>query len=184
MSSLRWYQEQWYSIYSKRCDGPGQYHAISYSWNKAKLYSERAAVLFWVTGMMPLKQEMWQNLNFVNGQMQCSVGDWVFACFQSCGMVALFWTLVIMQRGGGGESGYWSAGGIFRAITLMHLMSGCSDATSLPCVLAVKSWLNVISVYQVLQESQIIAKSVLALTDKRQIPLANFLRGWFSFCSH
>lgn len=91
---------------------------------------------------------------------------------------------LLCREVGGGESGYWSAGGIFRAITLMHLMSGCSDATSLPCVLAVKSWLNVISVYQVLQESQIIAKPVLALTDKRQIPLANFLRGWFSFCSH
>lgn len=59
----------------------------------------------------------------------------------------------------------------------MHLMLGCSDTTPLPCVLAVKSCLSVISVYQVLQESQIIANPVLALTDKRQIPLANFLRG-------
>lgn len=42
---------------------------------------------------MPLKfyfKECDRILILLMGQVQCSVGNWVFACFQPCGMVALF----------------------------------------------------------------------------------------------
>lgn len=68
-----------------------------------------------------------------------------------------------------GRNGYWSVEGISGAIILMCLMMVSSDARTLQCVLAVKAWLNVISVYQVLKESQIIANPELALADEKLV---------------
>lgn len=67
---------------------------------------------------------------------------------------------------GGWRNGYRSVEGISGAVVLMYLMMVPSDARTLQCVLAVKAWLDVICVYQVLRESQIIANPELALADE------------------
>lgn len=125
-----------------------------------------------------------RNLNFVIARSRwkyCYIENFVYASFQSWSAVWLCSKFYLLYREG--RNGYWSVEGISGAIILMCLMMVSSDARTLQCVLAVKAWLNVISVYQVLRESQIIANPELALADERLV-LFRSLHAWFSFSSH
>lgn len=126
-----------------------------------------------------------RSLNFVTARCRwkyCYKENCVYACFQFWFAVWLSSKLWLLYREWRNVD--WSVQGISGAIILTYLMMVPSDARTLQCVLAVKAWLNVISVYRVLRESQIIANPELALPDERLVASANSLHGWFSFSSH